>query len=295
MKVLSLFDGIGGGALALKSAGFSDFEYHSSEIDKFGIQVSGTKNPESIQLGDVTKVKGGDYDLVLAGSPCQGFSYAGRGLNFADPRSSLFFEFVRILNETRAINPNVKFFLENVNMRDSWRDQITTILGVEPLKVCASTVTPFKRNRCYWFDWEKPPFPESSCGGFFELTGGLPCSIVGRPLDPSGNRRDGKGFPTVQCIEFSVGDSGRCVTTVSKDSCVYTSPPYLLAGRGRIPDAYGSSRGLWRDLTIEELEAGHGYPKGYFNGFSESSARKAIGNGWSLPVVERIFGNIRTI
>lgn len=288
MKVLSLFDGIGGGAAAISLSGKSFSQYHSSEIDSFGVMVSKAKNPNSVQLGDVTKVKGGDYDLILAGSPCQGFSYAGKGLNFSDPRSSLFFEFVRILQETREINPEVKFFLENVNMRPIWRDQITSILGVEPFQVCASVVTPFKRNRCYWFNWENPVFPNSLAGGFEKLTGGKPCSIVGRPIDPStGKRKDGCGHAVIQCIEFSEDGSGRCVTTVSKDSCVYVGPSPVT--KDRIKDAYGVARGLWRDLTINELEIGHGYPKGYFKGFNEGSSKKAIGNGWSLPVVSEIL------
>lgn len=291
MKVLSLFDGIGGGSLALKSAGFSDFEYHSSEIDKFGMQVSGVKNPGSVQLGDVTGIKGGDYDLIMAGSPCQGFSYAGKGLNFSDPRSVLFFEFVRILAETKKINPNVKFLLENVNMREQWRDKISGILEIEPLQVCASTVTPFKRNRCYWFNWSHPHFPPSPSGGFLELTGGFPASVVGRPLDELGRRKDGRGLPVIQCVEFSSGDTGRCVTTVSKDSVVYLDTGK--ESKERIPDAYGVSRESWRDLTVRELEAGHGYPLGYFSGFSESNSRKAIGNGWSIPVVSKILSNIK--
>lgn len=290
MKILSLFDGIGGGALALKSAGIHGFEYNSSEIDKFGILVSGIKNPGSVQLGDVTKIKGGDYDLILAGSPCQGFSYAGKGLNFSDPRSSLFFEFVRILSETKQINPDVKFLLENVNMRDQWKDHISSILGVSPLQVCASTITPFKRNRCYWFNWDVPVFPTTECGGFLKLTGGLPASVVGRPLDAQGRRKDGCGLPTVQCIEFCTGDTGRCVTTVSKDSVVYLDSSH--SSRERIPDAYGAFRGHWRDLTINELELGHGYPPGYFSGFNEGHSRKAIGNGWSIPVVARILSNL---
>lgn len=292
MKVLSLFDGVGGGALALKYAGYEDIEYYSSEIDKFAIKVSKQANPESIQLGDVREIKGGDYDLILAGSPCQGFSYAGKGLNFQDPRSSLFFEFVRILNETREINPNVKFFLENVKMKKEWEDKITNILGVDPLNICASEITPFRRNRNYWFNWKAPTFEKGLAGGFKNLTGGIPCSIVGRPLDPNGNRKDGKGYPTVQCIEIAIGDTGRCVTTVSKDSCVYIGDKFEGL---RLPDAYGSARGLWRDLTVEELEIGHGYPVGYFKGFDQSASKKAIGNGWSLQVVGEIIKNIKNV
>ncbi|QQV89122.1 DNA (cytosine-5-)-methyltransferase [Salmonella phage vB Seyj3-1] len=290
MKVLSLFDGVGGGYQALRLAGVQVSSYISSEIEKSSINIAARHIPDYLNLGDVRGVRGGNYDLILAGSPCQGFSYAGRGLNFSDPRSSLFFEFVRIVRESLIFNPDVKIFLENVNMRREWKDVITSELGITPVEICASTLSPFRRNRLYWFNWESAP--EIKTVSFKELTGGLPCSIVGRPLDENLKRVDGKGLPVVQCIEVTNGDIGRCVTTVSKDSCVY-----LGANRpqSRIPDAYGANRNLWRDLTISELEVGHGYDSGFFDNVKESTARKAIGNGWSLQVVSSIFRGLNHV
>ena len=116
MKVLSLFDGMSCGQLALKKLGIKVDKYYASEIDKYAIQVTQANFPETIQVGDVCNLKAEDYqdvDLILAGSPCQGFSFAGKQLAFDDPRSALFFEFIRLLKE---IKPKY-FLLENVKMK----------------------------------------------------------------------------------------------------------------------------------------------------------------------------------
>src|SRR5687767_4888842 len=118
MNVLSLFDGMSCGQLALKRAGIKVDNYFASEIDKHAITVAQGNFPQTKQLGDVTKVSIRNLpkiDLLIGGSPCQGFSFAGKQLNFNDPRSKLFFEFVRLLRELRFHNnPDIKFMLENV-------------------------------------------------------------------------------------------------------------------------------------------------------------------------------------
>lgn len=104
-NVLSLFDGMSCGQLALRRAGISYENYYASEIDKHAIKVTQHNFPNTIQIGDVTKVKGEDLpkiDLLIGGSPCQGFSFAGKQLNFNDERSKLFFEFVRLLGGDKA-------------------------------------------------------------------------------------------------------------------------------------------------------------------------------------------------
>ena len=116
MNVLSLFDGMSCGQIALNRAGISYDKYYASEIDKHAIKVTQHNYPDTIQIGDVTKVKGTDLpkiDLLIGGSPCQGFSFAGKQLNFDDPRSKLFFEFVRLLKECKP----KYFLLENVKMK----------------------------------------------------------------------------------------------------------------------------------------------------------------------------------
>jgi len=116
LNILSCFDGISCGQVALNRAGIKYDKYFASEIDKYAIQITQKNYPETIQIGDITKIKSSDLpkiDLMIGGSPCQGFSFAGKGLSFADPRSKLFFEFVRLKKE---LNPKW-FLLENVLMK----------------------------------------------------------------------------------------------------------------------------------------------------------------------------------
>ena len=127
MNVLSLFDGMSCGQIALNRAGISYDNYFASEIDKHAINETMTNFPNTIQLGDVTKITADNLpkiDLVIGGSPCQGFSSSGKGLNFEDPRSKLFFEFVRILKETKP----TYFLLENVKMKKEYEDIIRNSL-----------------------------------------------------------------------------------------------------------------------------------------------------------------------
>ena len=147
--VLSLFDGMSCGQLALQRAGISYDKYFASEIDKHAIKVTQHNHPDTIQLGSVTDIKGTDLpqiDLLIGGSPCQGFSFAGKQLNFDDPRSKLFFEFARLLKEC---NPKY-FLLENVKMKKEWQDIISKELGVEPIEICSSLFSAQQRKRLYW-------------------------------------------------------------------------------------------------------------------------------------------------
>lgn len=153
INVLSFFDGISCGQIALERAGIKVSNYFASEIDKYAIQVAKHNFPNTIELGDVTKVFAKDLpkiDLFIGGSPCQGFSFAGKQLNFEDPRSKLFFEFVRMLNEIRETNPNVLFLLENVKMKKGFQDIITQHLGVEPVEINSNLVSAQNRKRIYW-------------------------------------------------------------------------------------------------------------------------------------------------
>lgn len=153
MNVLSCFDGISCGRVALERAGIKIDNYFSSEIDKYAIQVSNKNYPNIIRLGDITAWETWDLpmlDLLIGGSPCQGFSIAGAGLNFDDPRSKLFFTFVDILNHYHKINPKLLFLLENVKMKKEWRDVISSYLGVEPIEINSALVSAQNRKRLYW-------------------------------------------------------------------------------------------------------------------------------------------------
>lgn len=149
INVLSLFDGMSCGQIALDKLGIEVDNYFASEIDKYAMQVTKHNYPNTKHIGDVTKVKGADLpniDLLIGGSPCQGFSFAGKQLNFDDPRSKLFFEFVRLLKET---NPKY-FLLENVRMKKSSQDIISSYLGREPIEINSNLVSAQSRRRLYW-------------------------------------------------------------------------------------------------------------------------------------------------
>ena len=134
MNVLSLFDGMSGAQIALERAKIPVSNYYASEIDKFSIKIAQKNYPETIQLGDISNIDVNSLpkiDLLIGGSPCQGFSFAGKRLNFDDPRSKLFFLYAKILKE---VKPKY-FILENVSMKKESRDIISKNLGVEPLEI----------------------------------------------------------------------------------------------------------------------------------------------------------------
>ena len=149
MNVLSLFDGMSCGQLALQRADIDVENYFACEIDKYARLITQKNFPDTFQWGDVTKIKvptEGSIDLLMGGSPCQGFSFAGHQLNFDDPRSKLFFDFVDILEK---VKPKY-FLLENVRMKKESQDVITKYLGVEPILINSALVSAQNRNRLYW-------------------------------------------------------------------------------------------------------------------------------------------------
>lgn len=153
LTVLSLFDGMSCGAIALREAGIKVKQYFASEIDKAAIRQTQHNFPETIQLGSVVGVNVSELphiDLLIGGSPCQGFSFAGKQLNFSDPRSVLFFEYVRILREIQKYNPDVKFLLENVRMLSEYENIISGQLGIFPVAINSALVSAQNRYRLYW-------------------------------------------------------------------------------------------------------------------------------------------------
>lgn len=155
MIVLSLFDGMSCGQIALKQCGIPVEKYYASEIGKVAIKQTQLNFPDTIQLGDVKQWESWDIhwssiDIILAGSPCQGFSFAGKQLAFDDPRSKLFFVFVEILNHCRKFNPKVKFLLENVNMKKGHLRIISEYVGIFPTKINSALVSAQNRERWYW-------------------------------------------------------------------------------------------------------------------------------------------------
>ena len=159
MNVLSLFDGMSCTQIALQKLGITPTKYFASEIDQYAMKVTQTNFPDTVQLGDVTKVNADDLpeiDLLIGGSPCQGFSFAGKRLNFDDPRSKLFFEYVRLL---KALKPKY-FLLENVRMKQESQDVISEQLGVQPIVLNSNLVSAQNRHRLYWTNIPVDGLPE---------------------------------------------------------------------------------------------------------------------------------------
>lgn len=159
LNVLSLFDGISCGKVALERAGISVDKYYASEIDAPALAVSKARYSDIIQLGDVKNWRNwdidlGSIDLLIGGSPCQGFSIAGKRLNFADKRSKLLFEYLGVLNAIRAKNPNILFLLENVKMEIEVEEAISNCLGSEPIKLDSALLSAQRRKRLYWTNIE---------------------------------------------------------------------------------------------------------------------------------------------
>ena len=299
MNVLSLFDGISCGQIALNRFGIRYDNYFASEIDKHAIKVTQHNFPNTIQLGNVTKIKGIDLpviDLLIGGSPCQGFSFSGKQLNFKDPRSKLFFDFVRLKND---LNPKY-FFLENVKMKKEYQDVISDFLRVEPIEVNSSLVSAQNRVRLYWTNIEGFELPKDKgikLGDILEndnekfpaaIRGRRlnKATILGRRLDERGKRQDyNKEVPITQCLEVRATnrDKSNCLTTVSKDN-VLTPMPI-----GRHPDAFNKKL-PFRYYTIKEICRLQTVPENYFLGIaSENQTRKMIGNAWTVDAVGEFF------
>lgn len=158
INVFSACDGISCGRLALARVGIKVGKYIASEIDKHAIKISSFNYPEIIHVGDLTEWRTWDVDwstidLIMGGTPCQGFSFSGKQLAFDDPRSKLFFTFADILDHVKTVNPNVKFLLENVKMKKEYEAVISERLGVEPILINSALVSAQNRRRLYWTNW----------------------------------------------------------------------------------------------------------------------------------------------
>lgn len=278
IKVLSLFDGIAGARQALKNLGI-DCEYHAYEIDKYAIKVASANHPDIIHHGDVFNASFFghiDTDLLIAGSPCQGFSFAGKQLNFEDPRSKLFFEFVRVLKE---IKPKY-FLLENVKMKKEYQDIISEHLGVEPISINSRLVTAQNRQRNYWTNISNIEQPEDKkivTYDILEEPRGFVGALRGRYLI-DGKRQDHKmkcAGLTVQRLEMRKDGKTNALTTVHKDNVVV------------LPD------GSYRYLTPLECERLQGFESGYTNSVSNTQRYKALGNSFTIPVIEHILKHIK--
>ena len=271
MNVLSLFDGMSCGQIALSKSGIKIDNYFASEIDKYAIKVTMKNYPNTKQIGNVTEVKSIDFpkiDLLIGGSPCQGFSFAGKQLNFDDPRSKLFFEFVRLKNE---LKPKY-FLLENVKMKKEYQNIISEFLGVEPIEIKSSKFVPHNRKRLYWTNISiiEPQQQDYNISDFIEDGGfATQCKLE---LNP---RR----------VFFKKADIFNTLTAVYYKGISGSSRPAV-----SIRESYlDEDRAAHRMLTPNECEALQTVPKDYTKAVSKTQRYKMLGNGWTVDVISHIF------
>ena len=279
MKVLSLFDGISCGMVALERAGIPVDTYYASEIDKNAIAISQKNYPNIIRFGDVTKwrewdIPWAEIDLLIGGSPCQGFSFAGKQLNFNDPRSKLFFEFVDILNHIRKHKPNVKFLLENVKMKAEWRDVISGYLGVKPIRINSALVSAAKRDRLYWanFDVEMP----DDIGITFDDINQHSTDWLSDTYIDKVSKWNAQQDPITNTT---------FIGTNSKLPCL-TARGYNQSHSGMILISDGNK---YRYLTNNEGELAMTLPVDYTAGITDRERARCLGNGWTVDVIAHIF------
>ena len=259
MKVLSLFDGMSCGQIALERAGIKVDKYYGCEIDKWAMKISTKNYPNTIHLGDVSEVDGTnlDIDLLIGGSPCQAFSNAGKGEGFDDPRGKLFWEYVRLLRETKP----KYFLLENVVMKQEHQDIISEALGVQPVMINSADFSAQNRKRLYW---------------------------TNIPIKPW----DAKGIKLADIIEDGVVDRDKSYCLDANYFKGGNLKQYFEKHRRQLVFLEGNADD-YRKLTPLECERLQTVPDNYTDGVSNTQRYKMIGNGWTVDVIAHIFGGIK--
>ncbi len=309
MNVLSLFDGMSCGQIALQKLGIKVDNYFACEIDKYAIQVTQNNFPDTIQLGDVqfvTKQTLGNHkiDLILGGSPCQGFSFAGKNLNFQDPRSALFFEFVRLVKE---LKPKY-FLLENVRMKKESRDIISEYMGCEPIEINSALMSAQNRRRLYWTNIPGVTQPEdkgivlkdileSEFDKLMDISGDIQ-----KPINPNSTNQinpdksakskssDEKGTqPHMQDRVFDIRGKSHALTASFAN---HTNVGKIKADAAQKDNVLAKDKLYWRKLTPIECERLQTVPDNYTDCVSNTQRYKMLGNGWTVDVVAHILKGI---
>jgi DNA-cytosine methyltransferase len=257
MNVLSLFDGMACGRLALERAGIPVTRYLASEIDVHAMKVAKNNWPDIEHIGDVTKIDTRTLpkiDLLIGGSPCQGFSFAGKQLAFDDPRSALFWEYVWCLMETRP----KYFLLENVKMKKEHVAVITKMLGVEPVLINSALVSAQNRVRYYWTNIPGITEPKDRDIVIFDILEDQSENVRGGAIRGrfciDGVRQDGKmktAGLTTQRLEVRADGKTNCLTTVGKDTVVAVLD--RIAGISTTPRGYRPYKNDGRKGTLGEF------------------------------------------
>jgi DNA-cytosine methyltransferase len=310
LKVLSLFDGISGGQVALERAGLPIEKYYASEIDRHAITVTQKNYPKTIQLGSVTEVDGNKFksiDLLIGGSPCQGFSFAGKQLNFDDPRSKLFFEYVRILKEAKP----EYFLLENVKMKKQYQDIITEHLAVEPIAINSALLSAQNRQRLYWTNIPEVSIPADKGivlkdiieGEFEDLinysSSGRGNGVVEGRCYISTNKKANaltktgyskRAFTGVIQLNDSNESQGRQPYQQNRIYSVDGKSPCLNADGARRLNIFDESE--VRKLTPVECERLQTFPDNFTSSISNNQRYKALGNSFTVDVIAHILKHI---
>lgn len=287
MNVLSCFDGISAGRLALDRAGIEYDKYFASEIDKYAITIAKKNYPDTIHIGDITKVKSEclpTIDLLIGGSPCQGFSFAGKQLNFNDPRSKLFFEFVRLKNECR---PRY-FFLENVKMKKEYQKVISDLLGVEPIEINSALVSAQNRKRLYWTNIPFSGPPEDK-------------GIMLKDIIETGEVDRDKSYCIDACY-YKGGDYKQYIEKCRRQ-LVFADKSYTILAtlyKENVKSMVKRGKKGWlvntpimRKLHPVECERLQTFPDNWTEGVSNSQRYKMLGNSWTVDVVAHFFKGLK--
>lgn len=276
MNILSLFDGISCGRVALERAGIHVDGYYASEIEPNAIKVTQHNFPDTIQLGDVRNVKASDLpkiDLLIGGSPCQSISTLGK-MDGMEGESGLFYEYLRLLHETKP----KWFLLENVRGHKKAVNEITEQMGVEPVLVNSALVSAQQRRRLYWTNI---PFEQPEDKGIVLrdiLEPGIPKQAVLTPgrlrwlMSEKGQASVAKRYTNIDPIKAGA------LTVRAEQSWNST---------------YVTREGQITRLTVKEYERLQTLPDGYTDGISPTQAYRAIGNAWTVDVVAHIFSGIK--
>ena len=298
MNVLSLFDGISCGQVALERAGIKVDNYYASEIKKHAIKVTQKHFPNTIQIGDVTKVKYkdgilytengefkvGKIDLLIGGSPCQNFSIARTCMYEIDglkgDKSKLFYEYLRILKE---VNPDY-FLLENVKMKKESYEELNSYLGVKGILINSELVSFQKRPRIYWSNIPNITIPEDKNINFqdYKDTDYDYCSQFKVKRTPSRERmwNNGQSYNNElkSCANITNSDKVFCLTR-KQDRCPNS-------GLIEFDD-------FCRYLTRREIELAQTLPVGYTDDLSYNQMQDVCGDGWTVDVIAHIFSFLK--